>query len=228
MELRPNSKKFKILQLSNSVWTPSGYGVQSKGTLYEWNKHYDVRQLAFYGLEGARIEMNGLQMYPILPGDTHGDRTARLIFRNSPWKPDLFVTLYDIWMGAYVDEDLASPSGFKPIHPYWIPIVMVDHDPIPEATLIQAATAYRVVTPTAFGASEFKRANIDVWEIPFGGLTPRPVGLTMVQGQKRWIALTSDAVHLISLDGREHFEILLEALRASPHRRANRTTQTAK
>jgi len=55
MEVKPGSKKFKILQLSNSVWTPSGYGVQSKGTLYEWNKHYDVRQLSFYGLEGASL-----------------------------------------------------------------------------------------------------------------------------------------------------------------------------
>jgi glycosyltransferase involved in cell wall biosynthesis len=167
MEIKPNSKNFKILQLSNSVWTPSGYGVQSKGTLYEWNKHYDVRQLAFYGLEGARIEMNGLQMYPILPGDQHGDRTARLIFKNSPWKPDLFVTLYDIWMGAYVDE-ANTETGFKPIHPYWVPVVMVDHDPIPEATLIQAATAYRVVTPTKFGVDEFKRAGIAAWHIPFG------------------------------------------------------------
>jgi glycosyltransferase involved in cell wall biosynthesis len=167
MEVKPNSKKFKILQLSNSVWTPSGYGVQSKGTLYEWNKYYDVRQLAFYGLEGASISFNGLQVYPPLPGDQHGDRTARLIFRNSPWKPDVFVTLYDIWMGAYVDQ-ANTPTGFQPIHPHWVPIVMVDHEPIPESTLIQAAVAYRVVTPTLFGVEEFRKSNIDAWHIPFG------------------------------------------------------------
>ena len=168
MEVKPNSKKFRILQLSNSVWVPSGYGVQSKGTLYEWNKYYDVRQLAFYGLDGATLSFNGLQIYPTLSGDQHGDRTARLIFRNSPWKPDLFVTLYDIWMGAYVDPSNSAPQGFQPIHPYWVPIVMVDHEPIPEATLIQAAVAYRVVTPTLFGVEQFRKYNVDAWHIPFG------------------------------------------------------------
>ena len=166
MEVKPDSKKFKILQLSNSVWTPSGYGVQSKGTLFEWNKYYDVRQLAFYGLEGAKISFNGLQIYPALPGDPHGDKTARLIFHNSPWKPDVFVTLYDIWMGAYTD--LTVSGTYKPIHPYLIPVVMVDHEPIPEQTLMQAATAYRIVTPTLFGLNEFRRHNLDAWHIPFG------------------------------------------------------------
>ena len=167
MDVLPDSKKFKILQLGNAVFVPTGYGVQSKGSLYNWNKFYDVRQLAHYGVEGAKIELNGLQIYPILPGDEHGDRTARLIFRNSPWKPDLFVTLYDIWMGAYVDA-ANTPMGFEPIHPYWIPCVMADHDPIPEATLIQAAVAYKVVTPTMFGVNEMRRADVDATYIPFG------------------------------------------------------------
>jgi glycosyltransferase involved in cell wall biosynthesis len=165
MEILPDSKKFKILQLANAVFVPTGYGVQSKGSLYDWNKIYDVRQLAHYGLEGARIDMNGLQIYPILPGDEHGDRTARLIFRSSPWKPDLFITLYDIWMGAYTE---ASQTGLEPIHPYWIPIVMVDHDPIPEATLQQTQAAYKIVTPTHFGVEQFKNVGVDVEYIPFG------------------------------------------------------------
>ena len=129
MELLPESKKFKILQLSNAWDIPSGYGVQSKGTLFEWNKYYDVRQLAFYGNEGrmrdfqnpAENHPNWLKVYPQLPGDIHGDRTARLIFATSPWKPDLFVTLYDIWMGAYVDP-ANTPEGWEPIHPHWVPI----------------------------------------------------------------------------------------------------------
>jgi glycosyltransferase involved in cell wall biosynthesis len=176
MELLPNSKKFKILQLSNAWDIPSGYGVASKGTLFEWNKHYDVRQLAFYGNEGRMrayqnphdpYDTNWLQVYPPLPGDTHGDRTARLIFATSPWKPDLFVTLYDIWMGAYVDP-ANTPEGFEPIHPHWIPVVMVDHDPIPETTLVQARLAFRVVTPSQFGVKEFARNGVDALHIPFG------------------------------------------------------------
>jgi glycosyltransferase involved in cell wall biosynthesis len=168
MQILPDSKKFKILQLANAVFVPTGYGVQSKGNLYNWNKIYDVRQLAHYGVEGARIDLNGLQIYPILPGDDHGDRAARLIFRNSPWKPDLFITLYDIWMGAYTE---ATPTGLEPIHPYWIPIAMVDHDPIPEGTLQQAQAAFKIVTPTHFGVEQFKNAGITAEYIPFGADT---------------------------------------------------------
>jgi glycosyltransferase involved in cell wall biosynthesis len=190
LEVKQNSKKFKILQLSNAIWTPSGYGVQSKGSLHEWNKYYDVRQLAMYGLEGAKNEFNGLQIYPILPGDQHGDRTARLIFKNSPWKPDLFVTLYDIWMGAYIDEDPTSPRGFKAIHPYWIPIVMVDHDPVPEATVLSASAAYRVVTPTRFGEKELKRNGLSVWRIPFGvdTQTYKPISPEEKGKLKTWLS----------------------------------------
>jgi glycosyltransferase involved in cell wall biosynthesis len=176
MELLPNSKNFKILELSNAWDIPTGYGVQSKGMLFEWNKHYDVRQLAFYGNEGRMRafkhpkepkDPNWLQVYPTLAGDVHGDRTARLIFATSPWKPHLFITLYDIWMGAYVDP-ANTPEGYMPIHPHWIPIVMVDHDPIPESTLIQARLAYRVVTPTVFGFKEFAKNGIEAYCIPFG------------------------------------------------------------
>ena len=53
MEFLPESKKFKILELSNATFIPSGYGVQSKGMLYPWLEHYNVRQLCNYGLAGS-------------------------------------------------------------------------------------------------------------------------------------------------------------------------------
>ncbi len=163
-EILPNSKQFKILQLSNSVFSPSGYGVQSAGNLYAWNKYYDVRQLANYGVQGRMINLNGLSIYPTLPGDDHGGRTAQLIFRH--WNPDLFITLYDIWMGAYIQQ---NQPNIVPLHPHWIPIVMVDHDPIPEGTLIQATEAFHIVTPTVFGVQEFLKNGVDkVTYIPFG------------------------------------------------------------
>jgi glycosyltransferase involved in cell wall biosynthesis len=222
MEVKPDSKKFKILQLSNSVWTPSGYGVQSKGTLYEWNKYYDVRQLAFYGLEGAALSFNGLQIYPSLPGDEHGDRTARLIFRNSPWKPDVFVTLYDIWMGAYVDPSNNTPQGFQPIHPHWIPICMVDHEPIPEATLIQAAVAYRVVTPTLFGVEQFRKYDVDTWRIPFGVNTEAYVPPKNKKECKTWLNDRS-VVFDVNNNTRiteDSFVIVMNGANKDPYRKA--------
>lgn len=166
IQVLPDSKKFKILQLSNSVFSPSGYGNQSQGNLYAWNKIYDVRQLANYGVQGRMINLNGLSIYPCLPGDDNGGRTAELIFRH--WNPDLFITLYDIWMGAYI-RPAQTPSGIMAIHPHWIAQVMVDHEPIPEGTLLQAAEAFHIVTPTLFGVNEFHKNGIDkVTYIPFG------------------------------------------------------------
>ncbi len=175
MDFQADSKKFRILQLSNAWDTPSGYGVQSEGTLFDWNRHYDVRQIANYGFQGrmrgfqnprdAR-DPNTLKVYPTLPGDDHGGRTAQLIMRS--WNPDVFVILYDIWMGAYV-EAAATPSGFKPIHPHTVPWVMVDHEPIPEATLLQAKEMYHIAVPTMYGYNQFKQNGVEnVSYIPFG------------------------------------------------------------
>jgi glycosyltransferase involved in cell wall biosynthesis len=162
-----DKKDFKALFLSNAVFSPSGYGTQSNGMLYEWIKQgYNVRQLANYGLQGRQLGLNGLMIYPALEGDIHGDKTARLIFNS--WKPNVFFTMYDIWMGAYQDGDPLNPQTLRPIHPYWIPIVMVDHNPVPEQTAICASTAYKVITPTKYGVEELKKKNVQAEYIPFG------------------------------------------------------------
>ncbi len=163
VEIKPNSKDFKILQLSNAIFSPSGYGVQSALTLPEWNKHYDVRQLCNYGVQGRMVNLNGLTIYPTLPGDEHGGRTAHLIFAN--WKPHVFVTLYDIWMGAYNRDDGVT---LQPIHPFWIPIVMVDHEPIPESTLVCARNAYKIISPTRYAYEQFAMNGVETEYIPLG------------------------------------------------------------
>ena len=167
-KLAENSKDYKILYLSNSPFAPSGYGVQCDGNCYEWNKHYDVRVLSIYGVQGAMLGLNGLMIYPNLPGDDHGNRTADLIFKQSSWKPDLFVTLFDIWMGAYIRE---VAGQVHPIHEKWVPIIMVDHDPVPEHTVISARVAHHCVSPTKWGVEQLKTHGVDpdrVSYIPFG------------------------------------------------------------
>jgi len=165
LEIKEGSKEFKILYLSNAPFAPSGYGVQCSGNCYAWNKHYDVRVLSNYGLQGRRLALNGLQIYPNLPGDPHGDKTAQLIFKK--WRANIFITLYDIWMGAYVREH-PQTKQLVPLHPHWMPIIMVDHEPIPEATLIAAKPAYKIVTPTRYGVEQFKSKGVEAEYIPFG------------------------------------------------------------
>jgi len=169
LELNPKplvQKDFKILLMSNAPHCGSGYGVQANGMMSDWHKTYDARILCNWGIQSAKLGLNNIIHYPTLPGDEHADRTAELIFRN--WNPNVFVTLYDIWMGAYIRQDPSRASGWRALHPRWIPIIMVDHDPIPEGTLMNAKEAYRVVTPTQFGVDEFKRFGVEAQKIPFG------------------------------------------------------------
>lgn len=156
-----------ILYLSNATFSPSGYGNQANHILYDWLKQgYTVRQATNYGLHGARLGLNNLELYPALEGDLHGDKTARLIFMN--WKTDIFMTLYDIWMGAYVDGDPARPETLHAIHPHWIPTIMVDHDPVPEGTVINARCAYKTICPTKWGVEQLKKNGVASNYIPFG------------------------------------------------------------
>ena len=94
IKIAQNGKDFRILILSNAAFSPSGYGVQTNGMAYEFNKHYDTRVLANYGLQGRMLGLSGLQTYPTLPGDDHGNRAAELVF--SVWNPDVFITIYNI------------------------------------------------------------------------------------------------------------------------------------
>jgi glycosyltransferase involved in cell wall biosynthesis len=172
LDILPDSKKFKILHLSNAHWILSGYGVQTRGQVFKWNEVYDVRELAIYGLQGTwRGEVsphnpkNMVITYPTLWGDDHGDKTARLIFQS--WMPDVFVTLYDIWMGAYTDYNKAT-GQCTPIHPYWIPQIMVDHEPIPDKTLVQAQAAYKAVAVSRHGEAQLRSRGVDCTYIPFG------------------------------------------------------------
>jgi glycosyltransferase involved in cell wall biosynthesis len=109
------------------------------------------------------LNLNGITVYPCLPGDDNGGRTAQIIFQN--WRPDVFVTLYDIWMGAYNREENGELVG---IHPFWLPIVMADHEPIPEATLLCARHAYRVISPTKYCYDQFAANGVDSEYIPLG------------------------------------------------------------
>ena len=150
---------------------------------YEWNKTYDVRVLANYGLQGRMLGLNNVQTYPSLPGDDHGNRTAELIF--SQWNPDVFVTLYDIWMGAYTKN---TGQGLVPIHKHWIPVVMVDHDPIPEGTANQCRAAFKVVVPLKYCLEQMAHYGIEAVHIPLGVDTGNFKPSADKKADKTWLA----------------------------------------
>jgi glycosyltransferase involved in cell wall biosynthesis len=92
-------------------------------------------------------------------------------------------------MGAYNDGDPLNPASLRAIHPYWIPIVMVDHNPVPEATVIAASTAYKVLTPTKYGVDQLKSKGVNAQYIPFG-INPKvwkPQNEEEKRESKKWL-----------------------------------------
>lgn len=213
-------KDFKILLLSNAPFSPSGYGVQTSGMCYDWVKNYKVRVLCNYGVQGRMIGLNRLIMFPALPGDESGGKTARFVIHY--WKPDLFITLYDIWMGAYVDPNPLNPSELRPIHHSWIPIVMVDHKPAPEGTIRSARVAFKVATPTKWSTEELHRHGVEAMYIPFGIHTkvfkPLPDKREMkLFLEKRSVPFTVDAPAVIDEDS---FVVVINGANKDPYRKA--------
>lgn len=216
-------KDHRILFMSNAVFAPSGYGNQSEGMLYDWVKQgYNVRQLAHYGVQGRRIGLNGLMIYPALEGDIHGDKTSRLIFNN--WKPHVYFTLYDIWMDAYTDPHPQNPNARIAIHPYWIPIVMVDHDPIPEGTERNARAAYKVICPTKWGTKQLEDKGIPTEYIPFGIDTEKwkPQTEDQKRESKKWLNERSVPMNQNNWKPIEEdsFLIVLNGANKDPYRKA--------
>lgn len=161
-----------------------------------------------------------LQVYPNLPGDDTGAKTAMLIFKN--WKPHIFVTLYDIFMGAYNVPDPTNPTGFKPIHPFWIPHIMVDHDPIPESTLVYAMSAYKIAVPTHFGVNEFKKRGVDTEYAPFGIDTDLFSPTAEKEKLKEWLnrrSVTFDLQEKTDIT-EDSFLIFMNGANKDPYRKA--------
>jgi glycosyltransferase involved in cell wall biosynthesis len=99
---------------------------------------------------------------------------------------------------------------------------MVDHEPIPESTLIQAKLAFRVVAPTLFGINEFRRNDVDAVYIPFGvntGVYKPPEDKTALKpwvGQ-RGVPFDTRAQTQISEDS---FLIMMNGANKDPYRKA--------
>src|SRR5690606_34945867 len=73
------------------------------------------------------------------------------------FRADVVITLQDLWV--------VNPEMLKLI-PRWIPIVPVDHDPIPESIYERLKLAYRVISYAPFGYRELKRKGMHSTYIP--------------------------------------------------------------
>lgn len=114
----------KVLLHSNAPWAPTGYGQQVKLFAPRIAEHYETTISAFYGLEGDRLNWEGIQVYPSLGGEFGNDylvKNAERCFGAA--KAGLVLTLMDVWV---MQPEMASKLNMAS----WVP---VDHEPCPPA-----------------------------------------------------------------------------------------------
>lgn len=149
-------KKLRIFINSNADWAPSGYAQQLAELLpHLVEAGYPTAVSAFYGLTGGIIERNGVVYYPSL---NHVYGSDALVYHARDFKADVTFTLQDIWV--LTPEDLQQTNR-------WIPLVPIDHDPVPQQIIDRLKLAYRIVVPSKFGKKEVQRNGLYSSYIPY-------------------------------------------------------------
>jgi glycosyltransferase involved in cell wall biosynthesis len=147
----------KVLIHSNSPWAPTGYGSQVRLIAPALAEHHEVAISSFYGLEGARLNWDGITVYPGLGGEFGNGYLvdhAREHFDGDP-RGGIVFTLLDVWV---MDPNTIGQLNVAS----WVP---VDHDPVPPAVhrYFQESSAAPVAM-SRFGQEQL--ADFDALYVP--------------------------------------------------------------
>ncbi|KKM70902.1 hypothetical protein LCGC14_1436070 [marine sediment metagenome] len=146
----------RILWSSNTPFAPTGYGTQTATAARRLTKMgHEVAIFAFYGLQGTKIDWQGIPIYPNNPKDW-GQTDSPMFYEDI--QADVFITLVDAWVMKNLD-----------VRMNWVPWMPVDHDPIPQFvvnTLKEAAGLVRPIAMSRFGQQQLKNNGIESYYIP--------------------------------------------------------------
>lgn len=145
----------RMLWHSNAPWSPTGYGNQTGVFVPRLRKHYDLAISAFYGLEGAPQNVNGMVIFP-QGKQAYGNDT--LAADAQYFGAAFVVTLMDVWV-----LHPNTTSQFR-----WVPWVPIDHDPVPPAVVRALDTAYRVIAMSQWGQRKLQEAGFNALYVPHG------------------------------------------------------------
>ena len=153
------TKKLRIINSSNAIWSQSGYAMQAVQFVPKMAEAgYPTAMVNFYGQEGGDFMYKNVKMYPKM-NSTWGEDAA--LHHGLDFKADVIITLQDIWtLNSQILADM-SRRGLR-----WIPIIPIDHEPIPPATYNRLKLAYRIIAMSKFGYDELKKVGMHSTYIP--------------------------------------------------------------
>lgn len=153
----------KLLWCSDAYWSGSGYGVQARSILPrlaqlpEINGISNLALFAWFGLQGAVLELNGLRIYPH-SGSEYGQDVIGLHAKH--FGADVVVTLVDVW------TQTGTGSLVKPAQ--WVPWLPVDSDPVPPRTLDALQEAHSPLVYSVWGQRQLAAAGVNARYVPLG------------------------------------------------------------
>jgi len=143
---------------SNAPWVQTGYGVQTAAaSLYLRQLGHDVAILAFYGLEGSKLDWGDVPIYPNDPRD-YGIQRAKMYYDD--FKADILLTHVDVWVLSGLDPNIN-----------WVPRLPIDHWPAPPAVVrvLKTHPAIRkILVESRYGQKQLAEEGIEAAYIPPG------------------------------------------------------------
>jgi glycosyltransferase involved in cell wall biosynthesis len=146
----------KLMWHSNAPWVATGYGQQTALFAPRLAQHYDLQISAFYGLQGAPLEWNGVRVLAG-NGDTYGNDEVPFHVERFFGEPrgGIVFTLMDVWV--------LNPDVFSQLNTVcWTP---VDHAPAPPGVrgFLERSNAIPIAM-SKFGAEQL--ADFDPLYVP--------------------------------------------------------------
>ena len=152
------NKRLRCIINSNAPYSMSGYGQQMAELAPLISQEgYPLALIDYFGLQGGVIETSDLPGVPQYPIINHLYGSDALIHHANDFKADVAFTLQDIWVLNM--QDLPKIKRF-------IPIVPIDHDPVPRMILNHLKYAYRIITYSQFGHEQLLRNGLFSTYIP--------------------------------------------------------------
>lgn len=144
--------------LSNAPWAATGYGNQTKVFLPRIKAlGHNVSMTAFWGLEGAVLDMDGLKIYPRWAHPYAMD----IVLANAVLEQaDVIISLVDAWV---YDPDKMQNDRVK-----WIPWFPVDSEPLPPPVKRAVAGAHKRIVFSHFAERMMEQAGLDCYYVPHG------------------------------------------------------------
>jgi glycosyltransferase involved in cell wall biosynthesis len=150
MKNMKKNRKLRIVWSSNSHWSMSGYGVFTRDLLFRLRDDgWPIAEIAFYGLEGNPITVDGIKIYPKM-GDPYG--SDALYHGAKDFKANIAFSMQDLGFlqNPFLEKLMADKIP-------WIPYLPIDQEPAPLPVIEKLNYAHKIITFSHFGQNVLEK-----------------------------------------------------------------------